>query len=209
MAKTHRRTSFRRSKRWNPSSRYQSESQASAETVRYGRKGRNPGTFTRYLGDGSKVSVADDGQVTVTDQGGVFSRYRIGHGRLAHFLRDLKGPAKRSNKYDYQGESIQSEGSYSVSLNPGRRGHRGSRKKNRRVRGSKHGHKYDRRSRGRASRRNPRIKRSEAKAMSRVLKRHGYKCKGRKSRSKSRKIRSKARGRSTGRGRRATSRSRR
>ncbi len=185
MGRTHRRTSYRRSKRWNPS-RYQSESQATAETRRYTRGGHRNPAFTRYLGDGSKVSVSDDGQVVVTDRGGVFSRYRIGRARLAHFIRDLQKPAKRSDKYDYQGESLQAEGSYSVQLNPGR-GHRGSRKKNRRVRGRKHGHKYERRARGRKSRRNPRIKRREAKAISRVLKRHGYRCAGKRRSRRSRR----------------------
>lgn len=184
MGRTHRRTSYRRSKRWNPS-RYQSDEQANAITRKYVRKGRNPGNFTRYLGDGSKVTVSSDGQVTVSDHGGVFSRYRIGHARLAHFIRDLQKPSGRTNKYDYQGESLQSEGSYSVHLNPGR-GHRGKRRKGRARRPLKSWKPKRRRHGGRKSRsrRNPRIKRREAKAISRVLKRHGYRCAGKRRRSR-------------------------
>ncbi len=188
MAKTHRRTSYRRSKRWNPS-RYQSDEQANATTRIIRRGSRNPGTFTRYLGDGSKVSVTDDGQVTVTDKGGVFSRYRIGYDRLAHFIRDLKKPARRSDKYDYQGESLKDEGSYKVSLNPGRkgrksrshkaRGHRGTKRKSRGARVARWGRG---RGRGGKGRRNPRIKRSEARAIGKVLKRHGYRCKAKPAR---------------------------
>lgn len=219
MGRTTRRTSYRRSKRWNPS-RYQSEAQATAETRRYVRGHRNP-TFTRYLGDGSKVSVSDDGQVVVSDRGGVFSRYRIGRARLAHFIRDLQKPANRSDKYDYQGESLQSEGSYSVQLNPGRRG-RKSRRNPRRIskrgggqwamgKGSGHhrrthrmipgqkrtahhfgggvelgriGHKRKNR---KNRRKNPRIKRREARTISRVLKRHGYRCAGKRRRTSRRR----------------------
>jgi len=219
MARTRRSTSYRKSKRWNPS-RYSPRDENNIETVRVTRGGhRNPGSLTRYLGDASKVTVnANTGHVVVTDRNGTFSDYYVGKGRMAHFIRELlKGPAQRLNKYDFQGEILKDEGSYQISMNPKRSG-RKSRSKNKkrqakrtelhwrgwdkpsgerwirsapRARG--HGRRArtsspDRRAYGTTpARRNPKIRRSEAKAMKRVLKRHGYNPRrGRKSSSRSR-----------------------
>ncbi len=161
---------------------------------------RNPAAFSKHLSDGSRVEVDRDGQVTVYDQGGVFSRYVVGYGRLRHFINDVDRAGKHSDKYSFQGESLKDEGSYQVQLNPKRgRGHRGHKRKNRsmasrvdsEIAGYSHvrGHGRRRRNpaqfpmpfvsamnpkrRGRGKRRNPKISKSEAKAMRRVLRRHG------------------------------------
>ena len=227
MARTRRSTSYRKSKRWNPS-RYSPRDENNIETVRVTRGGhRNPGSLTRYLGDASKVTVnANTGHVVVTDRNGTFSDYYVGKGRMAHFIRELlKGPAQRLNKYDFQGEILKDEGSYQISMNPKRSGRRNPIQHQKRYRGKllssgtygrstivpasfsprRSGYITDglvgrefktysgaqsalraKRS-GRKSRRNPKIRRSEAKAMKRVLKRHGYNPRrGRKSSSRSR-----------------------
>ena len=203
MAKTRRRPSYRKAKRWNPGSKRRggrgrrrnpyarpNENEIPTRIIR--RPGhRNPGAFTRYLGDGNKVTVSDDGQGRGARQGRPLQP--LSHrprARLAHFIRDLQKPAKRSDKYDYQGEGLKDEGSYSVSLNPGRRkgrGHRGHKRKSR-ARSMNHELRYERGAAGKKwrkgrkakTRRNPRIKRREAKAISRVLKRHGYRCAGKR-----------------------------
>lgn len=208
MAKTRRRAAYRKTKRWNPSRKARRgrgrrrnpsarPGENDIETVRIRKGGRrNPrADFVRYLGDGSRVEVSSDGQVEVHDKGGLFSRYVVGRARLAHFLRDLKKPASRTDKYDFQGESLKGEGSYAINLNPGRkgRGHRGHKRKARGRSGTARGRVAralfrGKRRKGRSkARRNPRIKRSEAKAIGRVLKRHGYRCKAKRSSRRSRR----------------------
>ncbi len=198
MARTRRKHSYRKSKRWNPGKRrgrgrrnpWARPGENAIETVRITRGGRrrncgggmrrNPADLVKHLRDGSRVEVSHDGQVEVYDRKGLFSRYEIGGGRLAHFIKAVDRAGKNSDKYSFKGEDLKDEGSYAVKMNPRGRGKRRGRGRARRnpsqfpmpfmsalVNPGR---------RGRKGRRNPRIKRSEARAMGRVLKRHGYKC---------------------------------
>ena len=134
MARTRRRPSYRKSKRWNPpGSRRAKRSQnrrgirASARGFRkLKRSGRtrvtsrtfrklrrhahNPGgIYHRSLRDGSKVTVTDDGSVTVHDEGGrEYDQYRIKPYEVSRFLKDL-GHRRSANKGMYRYDDMHGE----------------------------------------------------------------------------------------------------
>lgn len=231
MARTRRRHSYRKSKRWNPGkrsgsyyrskralrslspsrrravigsvlgcmnprrgrgrrrnpSRYQTEEQANAVTVKYVRKsrncGRNPGaTFTKHLRGGGRVEVFQDGQVIITDHGREYDRYIVSRGQLRNFINTVKG-AGRLGVEDFRHDNHEMV-DMGVSANP-RRGRRKGRGRFKRGRNPAQfpmpfASAMNPRRRGRGKRRNPPISRKEARALRkamkverRVLRRHG------------------------------------
>ncbi len=230
MAKTRRRHSYRKSKRWNPKrsgsyyrakrhlrglsragrdrvigcalgqmnprrrrkgrrnpSRYQTEAQANAETVKYTRKsrncGRNPGaTFTKHLRGGGRVEVFQDGQVIVSDHGREYDRYIVSRGQIHNFINSVKN-AGRLGVEDFRHDNHEMV-DMGVSANP-RRGRRKGRGRFKRGRNPAQfpmpfASAMNPRRRGRGKRRNPPISKRDARAMRRgikaerrVLRRHG------------------------------------
>lgn len=229
MAKTRRRTSYRKSKRWNPGkrsgsyyrskkalrglspsrrravigsvlgcmnprrgrrrnpSRYQTEAQATAETVKYVRKGRNCGrnpgaTFTKHLRGGGRIEVFQDGQVIVSDRGREYDRYIVSRGQIHNFINSVKN-AGRLGVEDFRHDNHEMV-DMGVSANP-RRGRRKGRGRFKRGRNPAQfpmpfASAMNPRRRGRGKRRNPPISKRDARAMRRgikaerrVLRRHG------------------------------------
>jgi hypothetical protein len=153
MAKTRRRASYKKSKRWNPKSRksargrksrrrncgrnpYSRRDENNIETVKYIRKGgrsRNPAVFRKMLWDGSEVSVSTDGHVRIVDGGSLYDSYRIPTWRVGHFISSIKG-ARRGNREHFRADNMMEEVP-ELQHNPKRRGtkrgHRGSKNKRR------------------------------------------------------------------------------
>lgn len=153
-------------------------------------RGRNPGgIYHRSLRDGSKVTVTDDGSVTVHDEGGrEYDSYHIKPYEVSRFLKDL-GHGRHANKGHYRYDDMHGE-YQTMSRNPrGRRG-RGRGRTRRNCGGSRRNPAQfpmplvsamnpRRRGKGRRkmrTRRNHPISRRDARSMKRVLRQHKYKC---------------------------------
>lgn len=145
MARTRRRHSYRKSRRWNPDAVSAAVAAAPTKT--------NPHTFIKRLPDGSSVRVTPEGKVTVLDSdGSVHDRWSLKAYEVPRLLRNLKG-AKRANKYDYRADAVADE-YHTVSMNPRHRKARRSRKhgsyrKSRRNRTSASTRHYVHKKRGR------------------------------------------------------------
>lgn len=112
MARTRRRRSYRKSRRWNPD--------AVPAVVAAAPTKANPHTYIKRLPDGSTVRVTTEGKVTVLDSdGSVHDRWSIKEYEIPRLLRNLKA-AKRANKYDYRADAVADEYN-TVSMNPRRR----------------------------------------------------------------------------------------
>ena len=140
MARTRRRHSYRKSKRWNPDA----VPAAPAAKTNPRRRGRNPvatHTFFKRLSDGSQVRVTPYGKVTVLDtDGSIHDQWSLQPYEVPYLLKNLKS-AVRANKYDYRADAVEEEYN-TVRQNPRKRkgrSHRGHKRKHRGDSRSKRG----------------------------------------------------------------------
>jgi len=155
----------KRSKRSRRNPRWARPNENDIPTVRITRRncGRNPGPiYTRFLADGSTIEVHHGGLVEVTDRGQPFSRFVIPFSHLHNFIKTLQSAGMRHDKYDFSADDIVAEGSYGARYNPGKRRSKARGKKRSKSRSK--------------ARRNPKIPKRDARALKRVLRKHGYSC---------------------------------